>query len=335
MTWSRLTFTILVALVATFLLACGANNNARASATRGTGTAAPAVVVSKSPTVAKTEADEYSPSPIAVASSATTAGPGGFPANSYMAALQKKGKIVVGVKFDVPPMGALNPATNKPEGFDIDIARQLAKAIFGDENKVEFVEAVTKNREPFLTEDKVDLVIATYTITDARKQIIDFSNPYYVAGQSILVRKDYNAIARPEDMNGKRVCAQQGSTSEQNIRQVAPQANVLTLTTISDCALALQDKRVDAVSTDDIQLIGISINNPDTKLVGGVFSSEPYGIGIKQGRPELVQFVNDQLAAMQQDGRWKTIYEKNLGKYSSLSAEQALQRTLAAKPSGG
>jgi ABC-type amino acid transport substrate-binding protein len=331
MTWSRLTFTTLVALVAAFTFACGSNSNAPATATRAAASGAATVKSAASPS----EDYGYDASPTTSSRSSATAGPGRFPDNSYMAALQKKGKIVVGVKFDVPPMGALNPATNKPEGFDVDVAKQIAKAIFGDKNKVEFVEAVTKNREPFLTEDKVDMVIATYTITDERKQVIDFSNPYYVAGQSILVRKDYTAISKPEDLNGKKVCAQQGSTSEQNVKKVAPQADLLTLTTITDCALALKDKRVDAVSTDDIQLIGISIKDPNTRLVGGVFSSEPYGIGIKQGRPEFVQFVNDQLAAMEQDGRWQSLYEKNLGKYSSVSADQALQRTVAAKQSGG
>ncbi len=332
---SRLILPLLSATVAALALACGSSNNASKTASAPAAPGAAARVATTASTTAAARATPAAPlTATAGSGSPAASGPGRFPDGSYMAALQKKGKIVVGVKFDVPPMGALNPAINQPQGFDIDIAKQLAKALFGDENKVEFVEAITKNREPFLTEDKVDLVVATYTITDARKQIIDFSNPYYVAGQSILVRKDFTAITRPEDMNGKKVCTQQGSTSEQNIKAVAPQAEITTLPTISECALALQDKRVDAVSTDDIQLIGISIKDPNTKLVGGVFSSEPYGIGIKQGRPEFVQFVNDQLAAMQKDGRWKALYEKHLGKYSSVSADEALQRTLNAAPSG-
>jgi len=259
-----------IALIATLALACGSNSSVPATRAATIVSAAAGSPAASSAGTPSTPARSSSPA-------ATAAGAQRFPDDSYMAALQKKGKIVVGVKFDVPPMGVLNPAAGVPEGFDIDIAKQIAKSIFGDENKVEFVEAVTKNREPFLTEDKVDLVIATYTITDARKQIIDFSNPYYVAGQSILVRKDYTAIAKPDDMNGKKVCAQQGSTSEQSIRSVAPQADILTLSTISECALALQDKRVDAVSTDDIQLIGISLNDPNTKLVGGGCLCNSYG----------------------------------------------------------
>jgi ABC-type amino acid transport substrate-binding protein len=335
MTWPRLTFAAAVALMAAFALACGSNsNNAPASATRGAAADTTTVASTAAASPAGTAAPRTSPAATSASPAAAASAAGRFPDNSYMAVLQKKGKIVVGVKFDVPPMGALNPAVNKPEGFDVDIAKQIAKAIFGDENKVEFVEAITKNREPFLTEDKVDMVVATYTITDARKQIIDFSNPYYVAGQSILVRKDYTAINKLEDMNGKKVCTQQGSTSEQKVRSAVPQADLLTLATISECALALQDKRIDAVTTDDIQLVGISIKDPNTKLVGGVFTSEPYGIGMKQGRPEFVQFVNDQLAAMEKDGRWKSMYEKHLGKYSSISADEALQRAFATRQSG-
>jgi len=341
MSFRKLASTLTVAIALTSAVACSSNsansnsstNNNKVATTSATATKAATIAVNgtnvpgvgvASPAAATRAAAAATAAAGSPAAAAT--GPGKFADNSYMAAIQKKGKITVGVKFDVPPMGALNPATNKPEGFDIDVAKQIAKAIFGDENKIEFTEAVTKNREPFLTEDKVDLVVATYTITDARKEIIDFSTPYYVAGQSILVRKDNNDIKKPADMNGKKVCSQQGSTSEANVRAAAPQADLTTLATVSECALALQDKRVDALSTDDIQLIGISIKDPSTKLTGGVFSEEPYGIGIKKGRPEFVQFVNDQLNAMFKDGRWKSYYDKNLGKYSSISADEALKR---------
>jgi glutamate transport system substrate-binding protein len=319
--------TMVLACVSLSVLACSSNNNN--SAVNKPATVSSTVVATRAgggTTVPS--ATTARPATPGAATSPSAGGVPTFPATSYMAAIQKKGKLTVGTKFDVPLMGLLNPATGKPEGFDVDIAKQLAKAIFGDENKIEFVEAITKNREPFLTEDKVDLVVATYTITDDRKKIIDFSNPYYVAGQSILVRKDYDAIKVPADMNGKKVCAQQGSTSEPNVRAAAPQADLLTLATVSDCAQALGDKRVDAVSTDDIQLTGLSSQNPNFKLVGGVFSKEPYGIGMKQGHPEFVQFVNDQLTAMEKDGRWKTAYDKYIGKYSSVSGDDAVKRVL-------
>src|SRR5947209_1269432 len=159
-------------ITAVAVMACSSNNNNSSNnkpsntAATITGTATRAAVApansSFSPIPASpTRAGTTSAGAAAGSPAAAASGPGKFADSSYMAAIQKKGKITVGVKYDVPPMGALNPATNKPEGFDIELAKQIARAIFGDENKVEFTEAITKNREPFLTEDKVDLVIAT------------------------------------------------------------------------------------------------------------------------------------------------------------------------------
>jgi putative glutamine transport system substrate-binding protein len=116
-----------------------------------------------------------------------------------MAKIQQRGQLIVGVKYDTPPFGSLNPINNQVEGFDPDLARELARALFGDETKVRFDEAVSRNRIPFLQEDKVDVILSTMTITDERKQEIDFSKPYYLAGQSILVSKGrFSTTARPK-----------------------------------------------------------------------------------------------------------------------------------------
>jgi ABC-type amino acid transport substrate-binding protein len=248
-----------------------------------------------------------------------------FPATSYMAELQKRGKIVIGVKFDAPPMGRLNPVTNKAEGFDVDMGREIAKALFGDENKAEFIEAISANRIPFLREDKADLVISTMTITDARKLEIDFSNIYYKAGQSILVPKD-STIQSVNDLNGKRVCSAQGSTSEQNVRQRAPQAELVLFGGYAECLTALQSRRVDAITTDDTILAGIAAQDRNTKLVGGIFTEEPYGIGFKQGHPEFVAFVNKIIDDMIADGRWVASYNKWLGEPTGVSSAEALKR---------
>ena len=149
-----------------------------------------------------------------------------FPADSYMARIQQRGQLIVGVKYDTPPFGSLNPVNNRVEGFDADLARELARALFGDENKVRFDEAVSRNRIPFLQEDKVDVVLSTMTISDERRQEIDFSDPYYIAGQSILVRKG-SPIQSVYDLNGRTVASAQGSTSERNVRERAPGANLL------------------------------------------------------------------------------------------------------------
>lgn len=236
-----------------------------------------------------------------------------FPSGSTMANIVSKGSITIGVKYDVPLMGLYDPVTQKVDGFDIAIGKEIAKDMGLKENQVKFIEAVTANRIPFLTEDKADLMISTFTITDERKQQIDFSRPYYVAGQSIMVKSDNTTIKKVDDLAGKNVCAQSGSTSEAAIKQMVPTATVLPLQVISACVQAMKDGRVDAVSTDDIQLAGFAIADKSLKMVGGQFTVEPYGIGIKKGKSDLTKYVNDELTKMLQDGRWEKIYTQYLG----------------------
>ncbi len=244
-----------------------------------------------------------------------------------MAAIVQRGRVVIGVKYDAPPFGYLNPVTNKVEGFDVDIGKELVKALFGPHARfegkdanVEWMEAISRNRIPFLQEDKVDLIISTMTITEDRKQQVDFSEVYYMAGQGLLVKKG-SPIKGIADTAGKTVCSAQGSTSEQTVRNKQPQARLLLFGNYSDCQLALGDGRADAISTDDTILMGMVLKDPSLLMVGGLFTEEPYGIGIKKGRPEFVRFVNEALAAMKKDGRWKAIYQANLGKLTGLDPE--------------
>src|SRR5262245_3663366 len=208
-----------------------------------------------------------------VACGSTTGGapaggkPPSFPADSYMAKIQKNGQLVVGVKYDTPPFGSLNPVSNQVEGFDADLGRELARALFGDESKVKLVEAVSRNRIPFLQEDKVDVVLSTMTITDERRQEIDFSDPYYIAGQSILVKKG-SPIKDVSDLNGRTVASAQGSTSEKNVRDRAPSASLLLFPAYAEALAALKDGRADAVSTDDTILMGMILKDPDLQMVG-------------------------------------------------------------------
>ena len=259
-----------------------------------------------------------------------TAAAQSFPPGSTMAAIASKGTITIGVKYDVPLMGLMDPTTQKVDGFDIAIAKELAKDMGLKENQVKFVEAVTANRIPFLTDDKADLMISTFTITDERKQQIDFSRPYYVAGQSVMVKKDNTTIKGVDDLAGKNVCAQSGSTSEAAIQQKVPTAHLLSLQVLSACVQAMKDGRVDAVSTDDIQLAGFAIADKDVKMVGGQFTVEPYGIGIKKGKTDLLTFVNDDLTKMLQDGRWEKIYTQYLSQVPGApSAADSKARVLA------
>jgi putative glutamine transport system substrate-binding protein len=226
--------------------------------------------------------------------------------------IQDRGKIVVGVKYDVPMFGLLNPTSNKVEGFDVDVAKEIAAAIFGNPDAIEYKEAVSKNRIPFLQDGTVDLVISTMTVNAEREGQIDFSNVYYLAGQSLLVPKA-SAIASINDLAGKKVGTAKGSTSEQNIRKMAPQADVQLFDGYAEAVAAMDAGRLDAVTTDDNILIGFQAKEPNKwKLVGGQFTKEPYGIGIAKGHPETVEVVNKVLADLKKSGKWKELYKKNI-----------------------
>lgn len=246
--------------------------------------------------------------------------PPAFSPGTTMAALQAKGKLVVGTKFDQPGFGLKNAVSGEVEGFDVEIAKLVAAGIFGGTpggagKKIEFVEAVSKNREPFIQEGKVDLVVATYTINDARKMVVDFAGPYFVARQDIMVMSDNDEIKGVEDLNGKKICSVQGSTSIKNLQAKAPQADTsITFDTYSKCADAMSDGRVEAVTTDDTILAGLVKASGGTyKLVGAPFSEEPYGIGLKKGDQALRDFLNDRLEEVYSGGEWAAAFKATLG----------------------
>jgi glutamate transport system substrate-binding protein len=251
------------------------------------------------------------------AKSTTTAAVPRFAAGTTMAKLQAKGKIVVGTKYDQPGFGLRNPTTGQIEGFDVEIAKKIAERIFGPGggSKVEFVEAVSKNREPYIQNGTVDIVVATYTINDARKQVVDFAGPYFVAKQDIMVKKDDTSIKGVSDLNGKKVCTVSGSTSEKNVRAKAPTASVTLFDTYSKCAEALTDGRVVAVTTDNTILAGlVQASNGAFKLVENPFSDEPYGVGLKKGDDAFRSFLNSALETMFKNGDWAKAFEATLGK---------------------
>ena len=238
-----------------------------------------------------------------------------IPASPTLDAIKSRGKIVIGTKFDQPLFGLKNPVTGNIDGFDAELSRLLAKRVLGDDKKIDFVETVSKNREDFIEQGKVDAVIATYTINDARKQRVGFAGPYYLAGQDIMVKKDNTTIKSVTDLNGKKVSSVQGSTSEQNIKSKAPQAQVLLFDTYTTAGEALRDGRVDAESTDNVILLGLVDKNPDAfKLVGAPFTQEPYGIGLKKDDTVFRNFVNDTLAEAEKNGDWQKAYAATAGK---------------------
>jgi glutamate transport system substrate-binding protein len=241
-----------------------------------------------------------------------------FAEGTTMARLKDAGAVKVGTKFDQPLFGLKN-LEGKPEGFDVEIAKLIAGEMGIAPDKIEFIEAVSANREPFIEQGKVDFVVATYTINDKRKQVVDFAGPYYEAGQDIMVAKgNPEGIGGPDDLAGKKVCSVTGSTPAENIRTNYPKAELTEFDVYSKCAEALKNGQVQAVTTDNVILLGlISQDEEAFELVGKPFTKEPYGIGLKKGDTEFRTFINDTLEKIEQDGRWKAAWDATAGKVAT------------------
>jgi glutamate transport system substrate-binding protein len=241
-----------------------------------------------------------------------------FAEGTTMARLKEAGTVTVGTKFDQPLFGLKN-LEGKPEGFDVEIAKLIAGEMGIAADKVNFIESVSANREPFIQQDKVDFVVATYTINDKRKEVVDFAGPYYEAGQDIMVAKgNPEGIAGPDDLAGKKVCSVTGSTPAENIRTNYPDAQLTEFDVYSKCAEALKNKQVQAVTTDNVILLGLISQDPEAfELVGKPFTKEPYGIGVKKGDTAFRNFINDTLEKIEQDGRWKAAWEATAGKVAT------------------
>ena len=251
--------------------------------------------------------------PAATAATTTSAPASG---GATLEAIKKRGKVVIGVKQNVPLIGLKNPVTNDLQGFDIEIAKIVAKAIFGtDKDKIQWEDAsVSANRIPFITDNKVDIVIATFSITDDRKKQIDMAGPYYVAGQDILIYKvDVPNIKGVDDLANRKVCAQSASTSLALLKTRVPKATFLELPGVAECVEALKDGRVDAVSTDDTLLAGFAEKFNAFALVGKPFSVENYGIGLKKGDITFRNYLNDVIEVSFKDGSWKRAVESTIG----------------------
>jgi glutamate transport system substrate-binding protein len=241
-----------------------------------------------------------------------------FAEGTTMARLKDAGKVTVGTKFDQPLFGLKN-LEGKPEGFDVEIAKLIAGEMGIAADNITWVESVSANREPFIQQGKVDFVVATYTINDKRKQVVDFAGPYYVAGQDIMVAKgNPEGIKGPDDLAGKKVCSVTGSTPAENIRTNYPKAELTEFDVYSKCAEALKNGQVQAVTTDNVILLGLISQDPEAfELVGDPFTEEPYGIGLKKGDTEFRNFINDTLEKIDKDGRWKTAWEATAGKVAT------------------
>ncbi|TFV63196.1 UNVERIFIED_ORG: glutamate ABC transporter substrate-binding protein [Bacillus sp. AZ43] len=247
-----------------------------------------------------------------------------FPAGSTMAELNEAGTITVGTKFDQPGFGLFNPNEEVPEGFDVEIAKIIAAELGIAAEDIEWVETVSANREPFIQNGDVDIVVATYTINDTRKQLIDFAGPYYEAGQDIMVAEgNPEGIEGPEDLAGKNVCSVEGSTPAQNIRDNYPEATLTLFDVYSKCADALAAGQVDAVTTDNVILTGLVAGSDGAfELVGNPFTQEPYGIGLAKGDDEFRDFINDVLEESYENGTWAEAWDRTAGAISGTEAPE-------------
>jgi len=222
----------------------------------------------------------------------------------------KRDKLVIGVKYDTKPFGFIDK-NQKLQGFDIDLSREIAKRLLGREDAVEFQQVTTSSRIISLTSGNVDMVIASMTITPKRRRVIDFSNPYYIASQALMVPVSSN-IQGVHDLNGKRVIVILGSTAEETIRNLCPNASVLGFRTYTDAFSSLRANRADALVTDDIIISGLMIDNPGYKMIKQNYSKEPYGIGFKKS-PETLSIqeqINGILENMRSDGTLARIRKK-------------------------
>ncbi|MFJ7271664.1 glutamate ABC transporter substrate-binding protein [Streptomyces sp. NPDC099050] len=227
---------------------------------------------------------------------------------------KKRGHLVVGAKEDQPYMGEKDPASGRYSGFDIEIAKMMSASLGFDPKTIEFKTIASANRETALQNGQIDYYVGTYTINENRKKQVGFAGPYFLAGQSLLVRKGETEIEGPEDLDGKKVCSAAGSTPYQRLQKEFPRAVLVAYDTYSVCVDNLLTYQVDAVSTDDSILLGYAAKVPEElKVVGKPFSEEPYGIGVPRSDNALRLALDDALAANEKNGNWKKAYEATLG----------------------
>ena len=223
-------------------------------------------------------------------------------------------KIVIGTKYDQPGFGLKNP-DGTMTGFDVDVARYVAKELGYEADQIEWKESPSAQRETLIANDQVRYIVATYSITDKRKEKVSFAGPYLLTGQSLLVRADNTDITGAESLqNNKKLCSVSGSTPAQRIKDKYPGVQLQQYDTYSACVEALRNGAIDAVTTDEVILAGYAAQSPGVfKIAGAPFSEERYGIGLKKGDTELCTKISDALKKMEAEGAWQAAFEKNLG----------------------
>lgn len=242
---------------------------------------------------------------------------GGAKAKTVVQKAKDSKKLVIGVKYDQPALGLKKP-DGTIEGFDVDVAKYVAKELGVPESGIEFKETTSANRESFLASGQVDLVFATYSITVERKAKVTFGGPYYVAHQDTMVRADDATIKKSADLKGKKLCKAAGSNSYKRVIEGPPDGKLnipavpVDASSYSECVAKLKNKALDAVTTDDLILAGFANQQKGTfKVLSDPFTDEKYGIGLKKGDTESCTAVNAAVTKMFSDGTAKTLLEKH------------------------
>jgi polar amino acid transport system substrate-binding protein len=230
-------------------------------------------------------------------------------ADAAVADIRARGRLIVGLDIGSNLFSFRDPLTGEITGFDVDIAGEIARDIFGAPSHVEYRILSSEERITALQRSEVDVVVKTMTITCERRKLVNFSTVYLDANQRILAPRD-SPIVKVGDLSGKRVCVAKGTTSLQRIREIDPQPIIVSVVSWADCLVAMQQREIDAVSTDDSILAGLVEEDPYLHIVGPNMATQPYGIGINLNNTALVRFVNGTLERIRRDGTWNTLYRK-------------------------
>ncbi|WP_326999971.1 glutamate ABC transporter substrate-binding protein [Dactylosporangium sp. NBC_01737] len=245
--------------------------------------------------------------------------PGKMPAGSAMAKIVERGRLIVGIDQNAYLTSYRDPITGQVVGFEIDLAREIARALLGNPDAIQWRAITTADRIPVLQRREVDMVIRTMTATCERMQQVAFSTEYLTSAQRLLVNRN-SGIKDFADLAGRKVCATRGSTSIVTIMKQPSKPIAVSTDSTLDCLVLLQQGQVDAVSTVDVLLLGLAAQDPNTEVVGASVSDEPSGVAMPLDTPELVRFVNGVLDRIRANGTWTRIYGQWFAKYGPVPA---------------
>lgn len=237
-----------------------------------------------------------------------------LPSSPVWGRAHRRGGVVVGVKDDQPYLGQRDPSTGTYSGFDIEIAKMMAASLGFGVDHIQYAAIASANRETALRNGQIDYYVGTYTINALRKKQVGFAGPYYLAGQSLLVRRNERGINGPQDLNGKKVCSAAGSSSIQRIQADYPKAVPVAYDSYAVCVDNLLTYQVTAVTTDNTILMGFAAKAPkELKVVGRPFSEEPYGIGVPKSDRAFRLALDTAIVAHEKNGDWRKAYDATLG----------------------